>query len=252
MKILLKLLPIAISFLLYSCDSDATPPTEEQQTDPEESQSTTAIKIMSLGASRVEGNRPNHESFRFELWKDLIENGLAFDFIGTRTDQASYPTFNDTSFDIDHQGTSGWTSRQILDDIDNAINQAGVPDIVLFSSPGGNDALQQLPYDQAIDNINAIIDALQAANPNITIIIEQMAPGASTNPAAAFFLTSIHQDVLAIATEKTTTNSEVIDLDMSAGFSSTMMLADEIHYNQIGAEFIATRYYNALNDLLIP
>ena len=203
MKRILKLLLITILLLIYSCDNTTTTsnPEEEQidsEEDSEESEST--IRIMPLGASRVQGNRLNHESFRFELWKDLIENGLAFDFIGTRTDQASYPTFNDTSFDIDHQGTSGWTSRQILDDIDNAINQAGVPDIVLFSSPGGNDALQQLPYDQAIDNINAIIDALQEANPNITIIIEQMAPGASTNPAAAFFLTSIHQDVLAIAT----------------------------------------------------
>ena len=253
MKIILKLLPIAILFLFYSCDSDTPPPnSEEQQTDPEESEESTVFTIMALGASRVEGNRPNHESFRFELWKDLVEKGLAFDFIGTRTDQASYPAFNAYNFDIDHQGTSGWTSGQILNNVDAFINQASIPDIVLFSSPGGNDGLQQLPYDQAIQNINQIIDKLQAANPNITIILEQMAPPAFTSPEIAFFLSSIHRDVTIIAREKTTTNSKVITVDMFTDFESNRMLADEIHYNQIGAEFIATQYYNVLIDLLIP
>ena len=31
-------------------------------------------KIMSLGASRVEGERPNFESYRYDLWKILVEN----------------------------------------------------------------------------------------------------------------------------------------------------------------------------------
>ena len=38
---------------------------------------------MSLGSSRVEGERPNFESYRYELWKKLIDNNFTFDFIGT-------------------------------------------------------------------------------------------------------------------------------------------------------------------------
>jgi len=34
-------------------------------------QSTSFNKIMPLGASRVEGARPEFESFRFELWNSL-------------------------------------------------------------------------------------------------------------------------------------------------------------------------------------
>ena len=33
-----------------------------------------SIKIMPLGASRVEGGRPNYESYRFYLWKNLYRN----------------------------------------------------------------------------------------------------------------------------------------------------------------------------------
>jgi hypothetical protein len=39
-------------------------------------------KIMPLGASRVAGNSPIHESFRYKLWKDLTENNWTFDSIG--------------------------------------------------------------------------------------------------------------------------------------------------------------------------
>lgn len=36
---------------------------------------------------------------------------------------------------------------------------------------------------------------------------------------------------------------------MFTGFTDGM-LADNVHYNEIGAEFIATRYYDILEDVL--
>lgn len=58
----------------------------------------------------VEGSRPEFESFRYELWKDLKENNWTFDFIGTQSDNASNPSFNSYDFDIDHEGRGGWIS----------------------------------------------------------------------------------------------------------------------------------------------
>ena len=49
--------------------------------------------------------------------------------------------------------------------------------MVLFSSPGGNDMLEGLDFDNAASNINQIIDELRAANPEVIIVIEVMAPG---------------------------------------------------------------------------
>jgi len=108
--------------------------------------STSINKILPLGASRVEGARPNYESYRYELWKDLKENYWAFDFIGTQSDNAGYPFFNDDEFDVDHEGRGGWTSGEILEGLDDWLSQTGPPDIVLLSSPGANDALQGLSY----------------------------------------------------------------------------------------------------------
>ena len=94
-------------------------------------------KIMPLGASRVQGFSPWFESYRYELWKDLIDGGWEFDYIGTETEIGSYPNYEGMSFDPDHQGCGGWTSGQILNSLESALLETGVPDIILFSSPGG-------------------------------------------------------------------------------------------------------------------
>ncbi len=209
---------------------------------------------MPLGASRVEGDRPEYESFRYELWKDLTENNWTFDYVGTQSDGAFYPMFNSSAFDIDHEGRAGWTSGEILGEITNSLNslaEKGVPDIVLYSTPGGNDALQNLPYDQALTNIKAIIDALQNANPNVTIIIEKLAPGRSEimTPELTSYFNQLIQDISTIASEKSTTSSQIIAVDMFTGFTDSL-LADDVHYNEAGADFIASRYYTVLESVL--
>lgn len=247
-KIKFRLLLATMTFLLCACDSS-----DDTDTSTNEPPNNTDARnlILPLGASRVSGNRPAHESYRFELWKELIENEWAFDFIGTMTDPASYPIVNNMDFDIDHQGVSGATSAQILVNLNSVLEQSGIPDIVLFSSPGGNDILQGVPYPNAITNINAIIDTLQEANPNITIIIEQIAPPNINQAGLQLLLTTVHQDILTIAAQQSTNTSSVIPVDMFTGFT-TAMLADEIHYNQLGAEFIADRYFNVLTTVLEP
>ena len=244
MNLGIKILLITLTVLtLKSCtkegDKDSKP------------KSSSINKIMPLGASRVEGYRPEYESYRYELWKDLSENGWTFDYIGTQSDEADYPLYNGDEFDIDHEGRGGWTSGQILNELNDWLNDTGSPDIVLFSSPGGNDALSNLPYEEAKENINGIIDILQAKNPNVTIIIEQMAPGHSDimNTQLTNYFIQLQQEVINIATNQTTSNSKVVAVDMYSGFNDTH-LADDVHYNEAGAEFIANRYYNVLESYL--
>ncbi|MGL1935039.1 MAG: hypothetical protein OCD01_08465 [Fibrobacterales bacterium] len=208
-------------------------------------------KILPLGASRVEGDRPVFESFRYQLWKALIENNWTFDFIGTQTDRASYPSVNGNSFDGDHEGRSGWTSEQILNGLTGWLSQIDTPDIVLFSSPGGNDGILGLPYAETIANINSIIDVLQAGNQNVTIVIEQMAPGQSyiMTLERSYYIIKLQQDVVTIAAEQSTALSQVITVNMYTDFTDAL-LADYIHYNEAGATFIANRYYDVLEDVL--
>jgi len=240
----IKLLGIVIVLLTFNACNKA----DDSSLSP---QSTSINKILALGASRVEGSRPEFESYRYELWKSLKENNWIFDFIGTQTDESSYPTFNNMNFDVDHEGRGGWTSGEILNGLSGWLNQTGSADIVLLSSPGGNDALEGLPYSQAVSNINYIIDILQADNPSVTIILEQMAPGRSdimTSELTEFF-TQMQQEVLNIAANKTTTTSSVMTVDMFTGFNDNL-LADDVHYNEAGAVFIANRYYTILINML--
>lgn len=100
-------------------------------------------------------------------------------------------------------------------------------------------------------NINNIVDILQANNPNVKIILEQMAPGRSdimTSELTEFF-TQMQQEVINIAVNKTTATSTVIAVDMFTGFNDNL-LADDVHYNEAGAVFIANRYYSILINIL--
>lgn len=228
-------------FLLAGCDNGIEP-------DPP---STSANKIMPLGASRVEGARPVFESYRYELWKQLSDGTEEFDFIGTVDDEATYPAYNGLEFDEDHEGRGGWTSGQINANLEDWLSQTGAPDIVLFSSPGGNDALQNLPYDEAIANINSIIDILQASNSSVTILIEKLAPAKSDRMIGDLktYFERMQEDVVTIAANQSTSTSQIIVVDMSSGFDDSL-LADDVHYNEAGAKFIADRYYDVLSPLL--
>ena len=244
MKLNIKISVLLAFFLtLTSCN-------KEERLEPL-IQNPSVNKILPLGASRVEGARPKFESFRYELWKELKANSWTFDFIGTQSDNASYPRYKNEEFDIDHEGRGGYTSDKIIAGLNNWLNQTGSPDIVLFSSPGGNDILIGRDYNQVLFNINMIIDMLQADNPNVTIIIEQPAEGRSDFMTKAYTsaFNQLQQDVLTIADKQTTPISKVIAVDMFTGFKDNY-LHDGVHYNKSGADFIAHRYYQVLKDVL--
>ena len=208
-------------------------------------------KIMPLGASRVQGARPFFESFRYELWKDLLDANWEVDFVGTQKDKSLYIAYNNYCFDNDHEGRSGWTSTQINNNIQNWLDQNETPDVVLFSSPGGNDALQGVDIEEILPNINAIIDKIQAHNPDVTILIEKMAPGKSTfmTPELHAAFDNMKSKIDEIAIAKTSSTSKVVAVDMATGFTDEF-LADNVHYNSAGADFIAARYYEKLLPFL--
>ena len=242
------LLVMFCTCLLLGCQSG-----QLNQINASEEENTIDIpnKIMPLGASRVQGFSPWFESYRYELWKDLIDGGWEFDYIGTETETGSYPNYEGLSFDTDHQGKMSWTSEQIFEELESILHETGYPDIVLFSSPGGNDILDGLPYENVIENIHGIIDLFQDRNPDIVILIEQLAPGKTSfmTPELTAIFDQAVLDVETIAQEQTNDDSQVIPVNMSDGFVDRY-LSDDIHYNEEGAEFIAQRYYEVLQTVL--
>ena len=244
----LLLLVVSCICLLIGCQSDQL---DQINANKKENTNDIPNKIMPLGASRVQGLTPLFESYRFELWKDLIDGGWDFDYIGTETETGSYPNYENLSFDPDHQGKMSWTSEKIFEELESILHETGYPDIVLFSSPGGNDILDGLPYENVIENINDIIDLFQDRNPDIVILIEQLAPGKTSfmTPELTLIFDQAVLDVKSIAQDQTDENSLVIPVNMFEGFADRY-LADDIHYNTKGAEFIAQRYYEVLENVL--
>ncbi len=96
---LIQLCLLAILITANSCEEDRVQPKPP---------SSSKNKILPLGASRVEGARPDFESYRYELWKLLRADDWDFDYVGTQTDEADYEDLAEAEFDRDHEGRGGW------------------------------------------------------------------------------------------------------------------------------------------------
>ncbi len=237
------LLLVGLLFCLIACgkeESVTLPPTQEN-----------VVNILPLGDSRVEGSRPDFESYRYELWKKLVVQGFAIDFVGTRLDESNYADFMGQSFDQDHQGTGGAQTTDILRFLNNLEEGASIPDMVLLGI-GGNDLIDgQKTVAATINNINQIIDWLQERNDTITILLEQIAPGRSdfmTNELTLLF-NQFNQEIENVGQTQTTANSKVVTIDMASNWSDAYM-ADEVHYNEAGSAEVAGRYFEAMKPLL--
>jgi len=227
-------------FIVLSCYDDGISIEEEPPANE--------INILTIGDSRVQGNRPSHESYRYELWKSLIENNWTVDFLGPNIDQAEYPQFLGLEFDKNHAAVGGYTTKNVLTTLDATLADIEVPDVILMGI-GGIDLIRSNSYEEAVNNIHGIIDILQDHNPDITIFMEQIAPAISDiyNEENILLFEGFNNAIVTISEERTTEDSKVIAVDMAEGWQD-LFLADDLHYNAIGAKVVANRYFNALEE----
>ena len=234
---LYKLAFLLFVFTFVSCiedTSDEEPPTYE-------------INILPIGDSRVQGNRPNHESYRFELWKNFMENNWNINFIGPNVDTSEYPMVEGEEFDNDHAALGGSTTKSTLFRLQEILDHSDMPDVVLLGI-GGVDLLQETSVEDAIINIHSIIDILQEHNPEVTIFMEQIAPARSdlyTDEDLIIF-NNFNESIMTVSTERTTEDSQVVAVDMATGWYD-ILLADDVHYNSLGAKVVADKYFSAID-----
>lgn len=159
------ILLLLITGFAWSCSKDD----DEITITPNNSSS--QFQLMPLGDSRVEGDRPEFESYRYELWKNLLANNWDFDLIGNLKDPASYPTFQGANFDPDHEGIGGDRTDQVLERTRELVAQNSVGNVILLGI-GGNDLLEEIEPSTALNNIRTTIDVLQMHNENAMIFLE--------------------------------------------------------------------------------
>ena len=205
--------------------------------------------IISSCKKDNEQDNDSYESYRYELWKNLIDNNYNFDFIGREKDYGTYPLYAGLEFDNDHEGSGGFESEDVLANIDEILTTIASPDIVLLSI-GGNDLLDGgNPPSEPISNIVELVGILQTHNSNITIFLEKIAPANNETMTSSLTnkLNDFNSQIVSIANSLTSNTSKVIALDMNTNFNESY-LADDVHYNEAGAKFIADIYFNGIQS----
>ena len=211
------------------------------------------ILLFSISCNKAEDEEnidaEGYESYRYELWKKCIQNNYQIDFIGQQYDDGSYPNFRGEPFDRDHEGIGGIDTEGVLSNIEEVLSQSNSLDAVLLCI-GGNDLLGGDDPQPVIDNISLIIDEIQNRFPNIIIFLEQIAPGNNEIMTNEFQekLTEFNALIYNTATDYSNQNSSVIAVDMNTNFTENL-LADDVHYNQQGAVFVAEQYYSSISTV---
>ena len=198
---------------------------------------------------KKDSDAEGYESYRYELWKKCVQNNFQIDFIGQQFDDGTYPNFMGVSFDRDHEGIGGIESEGVLNNIEEVLLQTNDLDAVLLCV-GGNDLLGGDDPQTVIDNIALIIDEIQNRFPNIIIFLEQIAPGNNetmTNDLS-LKLSEFNDLIYQTATAYSNQNISVIVVDMNTNFTVNL-LADDVHYNQDGAVFIAEQYFSSISTV---
>jgi len=210
------------------------------------------IKILPLGDSITCASKYK-VSYRYPLWKHLVDAGKQVEFIGTQAEKGNggrvtWETYKNSVFPPANEGHSGWRADQILNGLENK-KEKGLstwlsgyqPDIALIHL-GTNDMYQKQTPESTRDEIEQIIVKLRANNPAVKIVLAQVIP-MRTDAS----IPRLNQLLAQLAQKLNQPNSPVMVVDMYSGFNlNTDMQKDKIHPNANGEKKMAERWFNAL------
>jgi acyl-CoA thioesterase-1 len=197
------------------------------------------IRVMPLGDSITEG-KDGSATYRYWLQRELERSGLQVDFVGSRSGVFhGRPRFAD--FDPDHEGHWGWTTRQVLERIDEWA-RAATPDVVLLHL-GTNDLVRDPSVIPA--NLSAIIDRLRQANPSVVVLLARLIPPKGF-PQEVW--RSANDAIDRMGSAKSTPRSPVVIVAQDRGFDASDDTYDGVHPNESGEKKMAKRWFEALSS----
>ena len=198
--------------------------------------------IMPLGDSITQGSTFQN-SYRRALWNLLQINGASVNFVGSQTNNNAGPPPN-PDFDLDNEGHWGLNADQILAQLPTWA-AATRPEIVLLHV-GTNDLKNLQTVESTIDEIGQIIDVLRGARSNVVILLAQIIPNNVVD------VTPLNVAIATLAAQKNTAQSPVRLVDQYTGFDVTTDTTDGTHPNDAGEAKMASRWFDALQNVLNP
>ena len=190
----------------------------------------------------------NRQSYRYPLWKKLIDANIAFDFVGSMNTNfggnPSRPDYKGKAFDMDHEGHWGWRADEILRDMATWLTRY-TPDMVLLHI-GTNDCIQGQNKDTTLNEIRQVVGKLRNDNATVVIFLANLIP---CNSASAN-VNNLNTGIRPLATQLNTASSPVIFVDQNSGINPQSDLYDGIHPGPTGEEKMAQKWFDAINAYL--
>jgi lysophospholipase L1-like esterase len=243
----------------------------------------TPLKIMPLGNSITQGSHI-FPSYRYELWKMLIDAGVNFEFVGSQNlnwhfdTKAEAPsprvneTYNGKTFSNIHEGHWGWKVDEVLNGKDGQRNKQTLshwvrrhkPDIVLLHL-GTNDLFYSQTPQSTIEELRMVVAEIRKESPGVTIFMAQLIPAyldnTLDNPTNQR-ITQYNQLMVDLAASLNTAQSPVILVDQNSGYNATINYNSEpgkgdtydgLHPNFLGELKMAERWFEAfMNEIIVP
>ena len=223
------------------------------------------LRILPLGDSITQAEI-NRASYRYFLWKKLIEADIDVDFVGSmQRQQDKYskgtppqPDYNGQPFDRDHEGHFGWTIGHVNAGRDpkNGTGSGSLRqwvehydfDIALVHL-GTNDVFYKQSNEQIEKQLRAVVKTLRADNPRAVILLAQVIPS-SKNTSIANAISSMNEMIAELAEDLSSRKSLVIAVDQHSGFDIAADSYDGVHPNASGEEKMAQRWFEAIEKAL--
>ena len=222
-------------------------------------------RILPLGDSITQAEA-DRASYRYPLWKMLVDAGLEFEFVGSmnthlgvpRKGPPPQPDYKGRPFDPDHEGHFGWTTGDIINGrrfdtgsgsgkLEQWVKDYRV-DIALVHL-GTNDAFATGDNASTVDNLEQIVRILRADNPEVAVLLAQLIP-AGRRPEDDGPIESLNREIPRVAQAMHAARSPVIIVDQYSGFDPEVDTYDGVHPNESGEGKIARRWFDAIMELL--
>jgi len=233
------------------------------------------LKVVCIGDSITQPNgfvdANGGYSYRYWLWKSMVENGYEVDFVGSHNynwitnPPSSWPEVGGLFFDNDNEGHSGWRADEII----FGTTRPEIRPTGLFGSSGSgylagwlstytadiaflhigtNDCLQGQGHPQTANEVITIIRIIQAYNPNATIFVATLIT--TSNAAANTHIYNLNFTIFNALPTLSTETSQVTLVDLTTPFFPSIHTWDGIHPNAAGEQIMADQFFAAFSDTI--
>jgi lysophospholipase L1-like esterase len=219
-----------------------------------------ALRIMPLGDSTT-----GSVCWRAMLWQMLNQGGFTgrFDFVGSRHNDAGCGV---AGYDLDNEGHPSVLVTSFINDADDLVAGIQTRQALLGQNPADvvllhfatNDVWNNLAPATILSAYSAVLAALRAANPRVTVLVPQLIQLLPVNtatcttcacPTCDTRMIALNAQIPGWAATNGTASSPIIVVDQHTGFDATVDTVDGVHPNASGSAKIAARWYAALTPL---